>query len=249
MRRVVLTLAALTIALGGAARAEDVDAKKVIEKAIKAHGGAETLAKFKDKSTILKGKMNINVMGGLDATMEMFAGGKKFKQVLRFSVMGMDFTQEVGFDGKEMWIALNGKVIMTITGKDLDAIKESIHAEEMAGLALLGDKGLEFSTIGESKLGDQELIGIRVSKKDHKDVSLFFDKKTGLLAKMENRNLDFQTKEEVNEERIVHDYKDIDGLKRPTRVVMNRDGKKFIEMEITEQKFVDRLDDGTFDKP
>ena len=52
--------------------------------------------------------MNINVMGGIDATMEMFAGDKKFKQELKFSIMGMDFTQVVCYDGKEMWIALNG---------------------------------------------------------------------------------------------------------------------------------------------
>lgn len=249
MRRLVLPLVAVAVAFAGAARAEDAEAKKVIDKAIAAHGGAETLAKLKDKSAIIKGKMNINLMGGIDATMEMYAGGQKFKQDLKFSIMGMDFNQSVCYDGKEMWIALNGKVIETLTGKDLDPIKEVIHAEEMAGLALLGEKGLEFSTIGDSKVGEQEVIGIKVSKKDRKDVSLFFDKKTGLLAKVEARGLDFQTKEEVNDERIMHDYKKLDGILKPTRVTMNRDGKKFIEMEITEQKYVDKLDDNTFDKP
>jgi len=249
MRRLVLPLAAVAIAFAAAARADDADAKKVIDKAIKAHGGAEALAKLKDKSAILKGKMNINLMGGIDATMEMFAGGQKFKQDLKFSIMGMDFNQVVGYDGKELWIALNGKVIQTKTGKDLDSIKEAIHAEEMAGLTLLGDKDLEFATIGESKVDEQEVIGIKVSKKGRKDVSLFFDKKTGLLAKVESRGLDFQTNEEVNDERILHDYKKLDGIMKPTRVTMNRDGKKFIEMEITEQKYVDKLDDNTFDKP
>src|SRR5262249_22902988 len=249
MRRFVLPLAAVAIAFAGVARAEDAEAKKVIDKAIKAHGGADALAKIKDKSAIVKGKMNIKLMGGIDATMEMFAGDKKFKQELKFSIMGIDFHQVVGYDGKEVLIALNGNVVQTKTGKDLDPIKETIHAEEMAGLALLGDKDLEFATVGESKVGDQEVIGIKVSKKGHKDVSLFFDKKTGLLAKTESRGLDFQTNEEVNDERILHDYKKLDGIMKPTRVTMNRDGKKFLEMEITEQKYVDKLDENTFVKP
>src|SRR5262245_37775694 len=162
MRRLVLPLVAFGVAFAAAARADDAEAKKVIDTAIKAHGGAEALAKQKDKSVILKGKININVMGGIDATMEMFAGGEKFKQELKFSIMGMDFTQIVGYDTKELWIALNGNVIQTKTGKDLDPIKETIHAERMAGLALLGDKDLQFSTIAESKVGDQEVVGIKV---------------------------------------------------------------------------------------
>jgi hypothetical protein len=249
MRKMVLPLIVVAVAFAAAARADDDVAKKVIEKAIAAHGGAEALAKSKNKATIMKGKMSINIMGGLEGTMEMFAGDKKFKQAIQLSIMGMDINQVVCYDGKEMWIAVNGKVIQTITGKDLDAIKDSIHAEEMAGLALLGDKDLTFSVIGDSKVGENEAIGIKVSKKDRKDVSLYFDKKSGLLLKMENRNLDFQTKEEVNDEKLMHDYKKIDGVMHPSRIVMNRNDKKFLEMDITERKIVDKLDDGTFDKP
>jgi hypothetical protein len=249
MRRMVFPLVAVAVAIAGAARADDTDAKKVIEKAIVAHGGADALAKLKDKAAIVKGKMSIDQAGGIEATLESFASNKKFKHVIEGSVMGQNFTQIVCYDGKEMWIAIGGKVIMTITGKDLEPIKEQIHAEELAGLALFGEKGLEFSVVGDSKVGENEVVGIKVSKKDYKDVTLFFDKKTGLLAKSEYRGLDFQTKNEVNEEKVLHDYKKVDGVLRPSRIVVNRDGKKFLEMEFTEQKHVDKLDDGTFDKP
>ena len=217
MRKTLLALAGMAIVFCGSARADDKDAQKVIDKAIEAHGGADVLAKNKDKAVIAKGKMNINQMGGLEATMDSFIGDKKFKHVLDLTINGMNINQIVCYDGKEMWIALNGKVAMTIKGKDLDPLKEAIYAEELAGLALLKEKGLEFSVIGESKLGELDLIGIRVSKKDHKDVSLHFDKKTGLLAKLEYRNMDFLTGQEVNEERLMQDYKKIDGQMQPSR--------------------------------
>jgi hypothetical protein len=207
------------------------------------------VAKNKDKSAIVKGKMKINQMGGLEASFEAFASDSKFKQVLELSINGMNINQTVGYDGKEMWISVGGQVVMTVTGKDLDPIKDAVHAEKVVELVLLQDKGLELAIIGDSKLGDQELVGIRVSKKEHKDVSLFFDKKTGLLAKMEYRNLDFQTKQEVNEERVVRDYKKVDGQMRPSRVTIIRDGNNYVDMEITEVKIVDKLEDSTFAKP
>src|SRR5262245_66655771 len=127
--RNVLTLAVVGLLLGLTNRAAaDEAAQAVIDKAIKAHGGLDNLKKLKDASFQLKGKMTIAQGGGIDATMEMFAGGKKFKQVLQFNVNGMDITQIVCYDGKEMWIAFNGKVVMTVSDeKELDAIKEDIE--------------------------------------------------------------------------------------------------------------------------
>ena len=35
----------------------------------------------------------------------------------------------------------------------------------------------------------------------------------------------------------------------PSRVVINRDGMKYVELEISEMKLVDKLDDTVFAKP
>jgi outer membrane lipoprotein-sorting protein len=247
--RKAFALAGIAVLFTCTARGEDLDAKKIIDKAIEAHGGADALAKNKDKSVTAKSKMTINQMGGIEATMESLIGDKKFRHTMDFSIMGMNFNQIICYDGKEMWIALNGKVMMTISGKDLEPIKDAIYAEELAGLVLLKEKGFEFSVVGESKLDDQELVGIRVSNKDHKDVTLHFDKKTGMLTKIESRNLDFQTSEEVAEERIMKDYKKFEGVLQPTRIVVNRDGKKFVEIEFSDMKYGDKLDDSAFEKP
>ena len=57
MRRIVCLAAALVVLTAGAARAEEkADSKAVIEKAIKAAGGEEKLAKFKAATFKMKGK-------------------------------------------------------------------------------------------------------------------------------------------------------------------------------------------------
>ena len=57
MRKCVCVAVVLAVATAGAARADDqADLRKVIDKAIKASGGEEKLAKFKAETFKMKGK-------------------------------------------------------------------------------------------------------------------------------------------------------------------------------------------------
>jgi len=255
MRTLACSAAALVLALAVVvpARADD-DAKKVIDKAVKALGGAEALNKNKDKGAIVKGKMHISVMGlELDSTMEMTVApgtGHKFRQDIQLSVMGMDINQSVGFNGKEMWIAVNGSVMQTLDKKeDIELIEEMLWAEEAAGKVLLNEKDVTTSVIGESKVGDVPVIGIKVSKKGRKDINLYFEKESGLPKKVTYRAIDFMSRAEEEQERIMDDYKEVNGEKRPMKLTINKDGKKFIEIDVTEVKYVDSVGDDVFEKP
>lgn len=232
------------------ARADD-EAKKIVEAAIKAHGGAEKFAKIKDKAVIQKAKVKVFASGmEFEATMESQTDGKRFRQDISLSVMGQQIEQTVAFDGKETWIAANGKVIATKSKKeDLDLIEEAMYSEKVGDLMFLNDKGIELSIIGDDKVGDTPVVGVRVSKKGRKDVSLYFDKKTHRLKKVESRGVNFQSQQEVTQERILDEYKEFNGQMRPSKATVNQDGKKVVEMEFTGVEFVDTLDDSTFKKP
>jgi hypothetical protein len=105
------------------------------------------------------------------------------------------------------------------------------------------------STIGEDKVEGKKAVGIRVSAKDHKDVSLYFYADTHLLAKIEHRTVDATTGNEVNEERIITEYKKgPDGAPVPKSVILKRDGKKLLEAEVTEWEMVEKIDDTEFTK-
>ena len=89
-----------------------------------------------------------------------------------------------------------------------------------------------------------------MERKDHRDVNLFFDKESGLLIKVETKIKDFMAGgQEVTEETIRSDFKEIDGRKVPMKFVINHDGKLYVDGEATEFKFHDKLEDNVFAKP
>jgi hypothetical protein len=89
-----------------------------------------------------------------------------------------------------------------------------------------------------------------VSHQGHRDVSLYFDKETGLLVKsVQTVKAQELGGQEVKQEFFQKDYKEVGGVKVPTKHVFLRDGKKYVEAEGTEIKLLEKLDDGTFGKP
>ena len=83
---------------------------------------------------------------------------------------------------------------------------------------------------------------MKVSHKGHADVSLYFDKDTGMLVKSERKAKDPMAGTDVQQENLYSDYQDIDGVKHYKKRTINRDGKVYNEINITEFKHVDHLD-------
>jgi hypothetical protein len=246
-----LAMGCLTIALvlgtSSISRAQD-EPKAILEKAIKAHGGAEKLNRL--KAVQAKSKGNIQLFGGLDFTQEMttsFDG--KFKEVMNLEANGQKINVVTLYNGQKGALTLNGKE-QELPEKVLEELKEASYAIKAARLVpLLTDPMYTLSALGEVKVNDKPAVGVKVSSKGHRDISLYFDKDTGLLAKTESRKLDGQTMQEVDEERIVTEYQDVDGQKAAKKLVVNHDGKKFMELEVSDIKFLDKVDDSEFQKP
>jgi hypothetical protein len=250
MRKVVQmgTVLGVVLTFTGLGRAAD-DAQAILDKALKAHGGLEKLAKLKSSGVQSKAKGQVNQLGGIDITMEIFGQDGKFKHIIRGEVMGNKFTQTQVFNGENFWININGQEIPFGDEKVLAEIKEQVYTETVVGLAFLKKGKFELSPLGEIKVDDRPALGVRVSSKGHRDVNLYFDKEKGLLVKTETRTMDVQSKEERTEEKILRDYKEFEGNLVPTRILVNHDGKKALELEIEEVKIVEKFEDGTFAKP
>src|SRR5262249_51469496 len=134
-----------------------------------------------------------------------------------------------------------------------DELKEAIldvrHVLEIGQLVVLQGKKYELNLIGDDKVEGKKVVGIRVSAKNQKDVNLFFDKETGLLAKIEYRTVDPTNGNEVGEERIVTEYmKDKNGVPVPKKVLVKRDGKLLMDAEVVEFEQLEKLDDSVFEK-
>jgi hypothetical protein len=87
-----------------------------------------------------------------------------------------------------------------------------------------------------------------VTPADGKEFTLAFDKESGLPVKLVARVVGFQGNE-YTQETTYKDYKDLDGIKKATKIESKRDGEKFREEEITEFKILGKVDPKTFAEP
>jgi hypothetical protein len=240
---------AVLLAFAPGARAADDNPKDIIAKAIKAHGGEESLTKHKAAQLKSKGKIDIPGVGEVDFTQEAaYMLPDKFKDVMELKVGGNTITVITLINGDKVSIEAGGMEVK-LDDKVKDAVKDTGHMIEIARLVTLKDKKYELNIIGEDKVEGKKVVGVRVSAKGHNDVSVYFDKETGLLAKVEHRTVDPASGNEINEERIVGGYeKNKDGVPVAKKVLIKRDGKKFLEAEVTEMKYFEKLDDSEFKK-
>src|SRR5262249_57573220 len=96
-------------------------------------------------------------------------------------------------------------------------------------------KEFEVSGVGEVKVGDRTTTGIRVSQEGHRDINLYFDKENLHLLKVERTVKDFMAGgQEVRQETIYGDYKDVEGVATAHKFDVKRDGKDYVDGELTE---------------
>jgi hypothetical protein len=245
-----LIIAALVMASTAAADdAPEAEARRAVEKALRAMGGKEKLAGVKAATFKTKGKFYW-FGAGTDFTGEMAVQGlTKARTVMTFELMGKKQTIIACVNGDKGWVKANDTVT-EIDQKTL-AVQMGDHGyiTEMAMLLPLarGDKGVTLSPVGESKVGDRPATGVEVSRKNYSTVRLFFDKETALPLKVEWK-APVAGKEETHDI-VLGGYKDVGCLQVAMKLTARRNGKVFYEYEISDFKTVDRLDDKLLEKP
>jgi len=88
-----------------------------------------------------------------------------------------------------------------------------------------------------------------VTAKGHNDVSLWFDKESGLLVKIERQVYDDASMQEVGQEEHLSDYRDVSGVQTAMKLVWHRDGKKVVEIQYTDVRYPEKIDAAEFAKP
>jgi hypothetical protein len=234
--------------LAGLARADDSDPKLILDKAIKALGGEEKLIKVGAYTTTTKGKF--------------FFGGNESAFTSHTTHQGLDhfrseFDGEFGGNPVKGMTILNGDKGWRKFGDnemDLDDTgvaneKRTVYLSVIpATLVPLKGKGFKLESGGEEKVGDKPAVAIKVTPPDGKDFKLFFDKESGLPAKLVANVVGFDG-QEFTMETTYANYKEFDGIKKATKAESKREGEKFAEAEIIEFKIVDKVAPDAFAKP
>jgi outer membrane lipoprotein-sorting protein len=241
-------LASGLIAVVGQARGDQqADALKIIERAIKATGDETKQKNLQAETYKMKG--TYHGMGAeIPYTGEMAVQlPNKSRLTFEFDAGGNKFAITIVSNGDKGWMKV-GDQVMEMDADRLAENKENMHLQRAERLVNLRAKDFALAPLGESKIDEQAVIGVRVSHKGRRDINLYFDKETGLLVKSEMRVKD-EAGQEINQENFYKDYKMADGLKYPSKVTVKRDGTLYIEGELTDWKPVEKLDDKLFEQP
>jgi hypothetical protein len=237
----------LVLAMAVMTRADDAtDARALVDKAMKAQGGEAKLAELPAATIKLKGTFHglgdaVTITGEL-ATQ----GSDRQRFVIEGEAGGEKFRIVHVLNGDKGWTKV-GDDVEELDKEELAEAKEGAYAEWVATLVPLKEKKFTLATLGEIKIDKRPALGVRVSSKGHEDVNLYFDKETGLLAKSETRVK--EDGQEMTEETYFSDYKEVQGTKQAMKFTTKRDDKLYLEVEITEYKLAEKLDESVFDKP
>jgi hypothetical protein len=238
------------LVLAGAvtARADDAAAARaLIDKAVQAQGGVAKLAKWPAVTARLKG--TYHALGAAVAFTGEFAaqGPDRYKLDIEAEADGQKFRLVQVLNGDKGWVKLDDDT-EELDKEDLAEVKEEAYGEWVATLVPLKDKAFVLAPLGEVNIDKRPARGVTVSSKGHRDVNLYFDKETGLLVKTETRVKD-DGGQEVTEETFLGEYKEVQGTKQATKFTVKRDGKLYLESEVTDYQLAEKLDDSVFAKP
>ena len=252
MRQWLLGLAVALTAAGVAAA--DDKAEAVVKKAIEAHGGADALNKYKAGKFNMKGDLSVLGMD-LDFTGSLaYSMPDRYRLQMSTEVMGqkMDISQVVKGEQAKSTITVGG---MTIPSPGGDAEKEELktaavmqEAEQLT--PLLDPKRFTIKAIEDADVNGKKAAGILVQPKaTKKEFKMYFDKDSGLLVKTAHQGQgpgeDGQPKE-VLEESYHSEFKKVQGVQTPTKLVVHHDGKKFMTVTISDIELLEKLDDKEF---
>jgi hypothetical protein len=240
---VALASASLLLATPSPAHADDSTA--VIDKAIQALGGEANLAKVKAASWKSKNKIVFNGNENTGTGAVAFQGLDHYRQEFEGDFNGNHFKAVTLLNGDK------GSRHFGDNNQDLD--KEGLaNAKRTVYLAVvpvtilpLKDKQFKVESIPDETVNGKPQAGVKVTAPDGKDFKLYFDKETGLPARLVAKVAGFMG-DEFTQETSFSDYKEVGGIKKAMKTVSKRNGEPFREEQITEFTVVEKVDPKTF---
>jgi hypothetical protein len=236
----------------GGVRADDAEAeaKAIVQRAVKAMGGEEKLAKIKIYTAKGEGKFFIGDDMFPFTEESYFQPPGQYRFEYKLDLKGTEIRQLFVFNGDKGWSKINDLKTMPMPKDTLGAFHEYFHAfNMMSNPPTLLSKEISLSPVGEVKVNDRPALGVRVVCKGRADVNFYFDKETGLPVKCDLNAKDYISGQEVPHEVVVGGYKEIDGAKVAMQLTWTKDSKKFMTRELTEVRPTDRIDAAIFAEP
>lgn len=238
----------VSTAAGVSARADEKDPGTILDKAIKATGGKEKLEKIDAMSWKTKATIIINGDSNPFSSTSTFQGLDRFRTEFDAEFGGNPVKGVIVLGGNKGWAKL-GDQTMDMEEDRIANEKRMVYLQIIpTKLVVLKEKGYKLEAADEQKVNDKPALGIKVTGPDGKDFTIYFDKESGLPARIVARVVGFDG-QEYTQETTVWDYKEFDGIKKATKYTSKRDGEDLVKAEVSEVKLLDKVDAKTFAAP
>ena len=223
-------------------------AREVVERAIQAHAGSsERLDKLRAFTSAGKGTM-VTAAGPMSAVRDFKASFPDlFRLDSRVTVGDQSATATLAVNGLSGWMQQVGGPREELPLDRLVEIRNSLNVYWLATLIPLRDKAVTIKPLPDATVDGALAAVLQATQRNRPAVSLFFDKRSGLLVKASYRGPDADV--EVLKDVSFLEHQEFEGLKLPTKEIEYFDGRKMSEWIISDYKFPDRLDREVFEKP
>jgi hypothetical protein len=226
------------------AQAGDRDkALEVIEKAIKAHGGADALNKAQMRSRTGEGVVSLGGETRL-TTEEIVHFPDRCRLVLELPQRNRII---LVLNGDKGWTQAGGAT-QEMAKTALKEKQEELYVWWLMNLTPLRKDEFQLKPLADAKVNGQDASVVLVTRKDSPDVRMFFDNKSGLLVKMSRRAKESGLA--VTKEYYYSDQKEFDGIMMPTKEIVLLNGSiKLSEVKFNNYKVLSQVEDKLFEKP
>jgi hypothetical protein len=234
-------------AAGHTVSAEREDALEILNKAIKAHGGEEALAKAAQLNRRGAGTITLFMDKEMPFTDDLTTGlPARFRLAVDILVDKQKMRIVLVLNGDTAWQDNGGRVEET-SKERLAELQEEAYVQWASLLAPLKKADFNLTPLSPVKVAGRSAVGIKVEHKPYPALELYFDDETKLLAKVQRKSK--QGGIEVRKESYFSEFKEVDGVRLPFHIVETLNDKKFSDLKVDTYKLLDKADDKLFGKP
>lgn len=242
-----IALAALFVAWPQQAGADRAAALRIIDQAIQAHGGPDALARLNLLERSANGKMFLFGKERDFASESMWSLPGRFRDVA--SLVGDDGNKIpiiLVINGKQAWRQVSGQT-QDLDGEPLKDVLDELHILRVSTLTPLKDNEFALDTAAETKVDGKAALVVTARAKGSPDCTLYFDKATGLLLKVERKAKSAGL--EFVKALTFAAHKQFDGVLLPTKVTETLNGNKVVELTVSKYRLPRVLEGKPFEKP
>ena len=244
MRKMSVWLTCWVVLGGISSAAADEATDKVLDRAMRAHGGADKLARARRMQRSASGTLAVGG-GNAEFSEELLVDlPDRSRHRITLKAKGTAFLAIV--NGERGWQVAGGAT--QDLGKDrLREIRDDLYLLYLTTLTpLRKEKRFTLKAVPDVDVQGRKAAGVQVSCQGHGDVRLYFDKGTGLLVKAVRQTLVAGLP--VDKETAYSDHKEFGGVRLPTSILETVNGNKYLELRSARYTFP-KVDDRSFAKP